>query len=162
MWWMPSPLTSPGVRFPPPFIYAAAFLGGLAIERWVVQLPISSAVTRSGLVVVAWLAIVAGGVIAVSGAVSFRFARTAIIPFHPASHLVRSGPYRFTRNPMYLGLAVFYAGLALLFDKGVPLLLLPVAIWAMQVLVIHREERYLADAFGDDYRLYQREVRRWI
>jgi protein-S-isoprenylcysteine O-methyltransferase Ste14 len=155
-------LTSPGVRFPPPFIYVGFFLVGMAIENWVGRLQLSTVSTRGPIVVMGWVAIVAGVAIAGSGVIAFRVARTAIIPFHSASRLVRRGPYRFTRNPMYLGLAILYAGVAVLLDRGVPLLLLPLAILAMQLLVIRREERYLAHAFGDDYHRYERTVRRWI
>jgi protein-S-isoprenylcysteine O-methyltransferase Ste14 len=157
-----SRLTSPGVRFPPPFIYAAAYLIGLAVEKWIARVPLASADVRPWLVTAGWIAIVLGAAIAASGVATFRLARTAIIPFHPATRLVRRGPYRFTRNPMYLGLAVLYAGLALLFDTAMPLLLLPLAMMAMQVLVIKPEEHYLTDAFGEEYRQYQRAVRRWL
>jgi protein-S-isoprenylcysteine O-methyltransferase Ste14 len=159
---MSSRLAGPGVRFPPPFIYAAAYLIGLAVEKWIARVHLATAGSRPWLVTVGWIAIVVGATVAASGLVSFRLARTAIIPFHPATRLVRRGPYLFTRNPMYLGLAVLYAGLTLIFDTAVPLLLLPLAMAAMQVLVIDREERYLIDAFGEDYRQYQRDVRRWL
>jgi protein-S-isoprenylcysteine O-methyltransferase Ste14 len=157
-----SRLANPGVRFPPPFIYVAAYLVGLAVERWIVRVPLSTPGTRPWLMMAGWAVIVIGASIVASGLVTFRLAPTAIMPFRPASRIVRRGPYRFTRNPMYLGLAILYAGLALLFDTAVPLVLLPLAIVAMRVFVIDREERYLTDAFGEDYRQYQREVRRWL
>lgn len=155
-------LKSPGVHFPPPFIYAGVFLVGLAIERWVVRLRLSAIAPRNILVTVGWIAAAIGVAFAASGVITFRRHRTAIIPFHPASELVRSGPYRITRNPMYVGLATLYAGLTLIFDLGVPLLLLPIGIAMMQTFVIHREERYMTDAFGDAYRVYKRDVRRWL
>jgi protein-S-isoprenylcysteine O-methyltransferase Ste14 len=157
-----SRLPNPGVRFPPPFIYVAAYLVGLAVERWIVRVHLSRPGTRPWLVMAGWAVIVIGASIVASGLVTFRFAHTAIMPIRPASRIVRRGPYRFTRNPMYLGMAILYTGLTLLFDTVVPLLLLPLAIVAMRILVIDREERYLTDAFGEDYRQYQREVRRWL
>lgn len=151
-----------GVRFPPPFIYAALYLIGLAIERWVVRVRVSALAPHSQLAVVGWVAVAVGFTIAAAGMRAFRRHRTAVLPFRPAKTVVQSGPYRWTRNPMYLGLAIFYGGLTFVFDTAVPLLLLPLAIAAMQMLVISREERYLTDAFGDEYRRYQQRVRRWL
>ena len=80
--------------------------------------------------------------------VTFWRARTAIIPHRPASRLVRHGPYRFTRNPMYVGLTGLYTGLALIFNVGWPLVLLPLVLVVLWGVVIQREERYLRAAFG--------------
>src|SRR5262245_64091447 len=74
---------------------------------------------------------------------TFRRARTAIIPHHPASQLVRGGPYRFTRNPMYVSLTLLYLGLSLIFDKAWPLAVLPLVVFTLRRLVIAREEAYL-------------------
>ncbi len=151
-------MTSPGVRFPPPFIFVAGFLSGLALERWVHR-------TRFG---GPWLAPLgwtfALGALAFGGWAMLTFwrARTAIHPSHPASRLVRHGPYRFTRNPMYLSLMSLYTGLALIFDAVWPLALLPVVLTLLWMLVLRREERYLRHAFGDDYAEFQRDVRRWL
>jgi protein-S-isoprenylcysteine O-methyltransferase Ste14 len=76
--------------------------------------------------------------------------------------LVTSGPYRFSRNPMYVGLSALYLGLALLFNVAWPLALFPVVVMALFRLVIRREERYLAEAFGETYALYAQRVRRWL
>jgi protein-S-isoprenylcysteine O-methyltransferase Ste14 len=92
----------------------------------------------------------------------FIRAKTGIVPITPATTLVADGPYRFTRNPMYLALTVVYLGAALLYDSLWPLLLLPLAIACIQLYVIPREERYLASKFGDEYLAYQRRVRRWV
>ena len=96
------------------------------------------------------------------GLISFVRARTAVMPHLPASRLVTAGPYRFTRNPMYLGITLAYAGLALLIDTAWPLLLLPAVLALLMVVVVRREERYLERAFGDAYRAYRDRVRRWI
>src|SRR5262245_12692807 len=92
----------------------------------------------------------------------FRRARTSVIPNQPASHLVRTGPYRHTRNPMYVSLTLVYFGVALFFDQMWPLVLLPVVLLALRLLVIAREEAYLGRAFGDAYTEYTHEVRRWL
>ena len=103
-----------------------------------------------------------GFLFALWGILTFRRHHTSIIPHYPASTIVTSGPYRFTRNPMYIGLSVFYSGVALLLDSWwtFALLLLVVAIVDRQVIA--REERYLASAFATEYGSYRVRVRRWI
>jgi protein-S-isoprenylcysteine O-methyltransferase Ste14 len=156
-------LDSPGVRFPPPLLYVVGFLVGLAIDHWIYALPFAA--TRSIRLVWAtlgWLLAGAGFALVGWAFATFRRARTAIIPHHPASQLVRGGPYRYTRNPMYVSLTLVYFGLALIFDKTWPLGLLPLVVIALRRLVIAREEAYLARTFGDAYAEYRREVRRWL
>lgn len=96
------------------------------------------------------------------GLLTFFRARTAIIPDRPASRLVVTGPYRFSRNPMYVALTVLYIGLSALTDSWWPLVFLPVVLTALWFLVIRREERYLAAAFSEEYAAYCRRVRRWL
>ena len=104
-----------------------------------------------------------GGIALVGWALGlFRRAGTRAEPWHPSSALVLDGVYRFTRNPMYLGMAAIYAGIALIFDSAVSLLLGIPLILIIQRTVIAREERYLTARFGDDYRRYMSQVRRWI
>lgn len=106
----------------------------------------------------------AGAFISAAGFVSFWRARTTINPLRPdrASRLVTTGVYRFSRNPMYLGLTITLVGWAL-YLLSLPALLAPVAF----VLCIHRfqvlpEERILAERFGIDYEHYRDRVPRWI
>lgn len=154
-------LRHPGVKFPPPTLFvagiAAAWLLGMLVPlrlvprsaRDIVQ-AVGTAVLLLGIVVVMW------------GLVTFVRARTAIIPHYPATRIVSHGPYRFTRNPMYLGMTLAYVGLAMVLNWAWPLLLLPLVLWSLTSLVIRREERYLGHAFGDEYLAYKRRVRRWI
>jgi protein-S-isoprenylcysteine O-methyltransferase Ste14 len=153
---------SPGVPFPPPFLYAAAFLAGLALERWGWRLHVATDELRPVLVLGGWTAVAGGLAFAGWGLLTFLRARTAVIPTRPASRLVTSGPYRFSRNPMYIGLGTLYLGLAALFDVAWPVALFPLAVASLYILVIRREERYLAHAFGDEYAAYARRVRRWV
>jgi protein-S-isoprenylcysteine O-methyltransferase Ste14 len=92
----------------------------------------------------------------------FLRARTSPLPMRPATSLVRSGPYRWTRNPMYLGMLLLYLGVALLFDVTWALLLAPAVVFLVGRLVIRREEKYLEATFGEEYRRYTGEVRRWL
>lgn len=92
----------------------------------------------------------------------FRRAGTSIAPTKPTTALVTSGPYRLTRNPMYVGMACLYAGLALALGVIWALAVLPLVLLAVDRLVIVREERYLEGKFGEEYREYMRRARRWL
>lgn len=151
----------PGVRFPPPFI----FVGGFVLA-WLLQRRLGFDIAGGG---PGLAQTIAGAVILVaglgwmaSGLVTFGSNRTAIIPHRTARLLVRSGPYRFTRNPMYLGLTWAYVGLSVVLNWVWPLVLLPVVLIVLTTAVIHREEAYLRAAFGPDYDNYCRHVRRWL
>lgn len=158
----PAMVNGPGVHFPPPFLLAGAFLAGLALERWVFRLALADGPLRTSAVAGGWLLALSGLALAAWGLVTFFRSRTAIMPNRPATRVVSSGPYRFSRNPMYVGLTALYAGLALTFDVAWPLVLLPLALVALQRLVIRREERYLSAAFGAEYDAYRARVRRWL
>lgn len=96
------------------------------------------------------------------GMLTFRKARTAIYPNERARQLVETGPFRYTRNPMYLGMTLVYFGVTTLMNSWWPLFLLPLVLWALIALVVRREERYLAAEFGEHYRAYRGRVRRWM
>lgn len=151
------PQTS-GVHFPPPFVYAAGILGGWALGRaWPLR-----ALGDSWADPLALLLSLAGLLLVGSALGLFRAAGTDPLPMRPSTALVLRGPYRFTRNPMYLGMALLYAAVALLFDLAWALLLLPVVLLVIRSAVIAREERYLETRFGDEYRAYRARVRRWL
>ncbi len=94
--------------------------------------------------------------------VTFVRAKTTPHPNHPVSALVTWGPYRISRNPMYVGLSVFTAGLALVANTPWLLAAIPPACLALRRLVIDREEAYLERKFGDEYRAFLARTRRWI
>jgi protein-S-isoprenylcysteine O-methyltransferase Ste14 len=83
-------------------------------------------------------------------------------PYTPSQALVTDGPYRLTRNPGYLGMALTYAGIAIACNAPWALVPLPAAIAVIDRGVIAREERYLTRKFGTPYEDYKRRVRRWI
>jgi protein-S-isoprenylcysteine O-methyltransferase Ste14 len=147
-----------GIRIPPPLFYVAGFLIGVALE---LAFPIDDpplAVSLAG-------ALICGGLwLALDGAAMlfFRRAGTSMVPMNPSSALVTSGPYRFTRNPMYLGMAFGYIALAFALGVIWALVLLPVVIAAVDRLVIAREETYLVRRFGSVYCDYMARVRRWL
>ena len=93
---------------------------------------------------------------------AMRRARTSVNPNRPTTTLLTRGPFRMSRNPMYLGMVVQYVGLALLFNSLWAIVLLPLALVVVQLTVIKREERYLEQKFGEEYLAYKARVRRWI
>jgi len=147
-----------GVRVPPPLIYAAGFGLGLLLQ-WSLSAP---AMPLLGSRVAALLCLMLWLVLFVPSISLFRRAHTNIVPSRPTTRLIVSGPYRFTRNPMYVSLISLYVGLTLWFDTLWPLALLPIVILTVRYGVIAREERYLERKFGRDYLRYKTSVRRWI
>ena len=147
------------LKIPPPLVAlltAAAMWGFSSTDR--IEMPLA---LRIGVGLVAALS---GFVIAISGVIAFRRAHTTVSPLKPqtASRLVTSGVYRFTRNPMYLGLCVVLTAWAFFLSSAL-LLLGPLAF----ILYITRfqivpEERMLSRLFGDAFADYQARVRRWI
>jgi protein-S-isoprenylcysteine O-methyltransferase Ste14 len=152
---------SPNVRFPPPTLYLAGFLIGFYLHRAIggdeVAPGLRAAVAGAG------IAAIAAGVGIIAWAVAtFRRARTTLLPMRPSAAMVAGGPYRFTRNPMYVGLAAIYAGATLAAGFLWPLACLPAVLVAVRWLVIEREERYLERRFGEEYRDFRARVRRWL
>ncbi|NNF59260.1 MAG: isoprenylcysteine carboxylmethyltransferase family protein [Rhodothermaceae bacterium] len=151
---------SPGVPFPPPFLFALGFGGGLLLHR---LMPVSSDTGFGfGIIVLAWALVLAGALLLGWALWTFFSARTAIVPNRPATDLLTRGPYGFSRNPMYVALTAMYIGLALWATVLWPLVLLPGVLTALWLLVIRREEAYLTRAFGVDYMAYSARVRRWL
>lgn len=111
----------------------------------------------------------AGGVLAVSGVAlaaaamgRFRAAGTSVPTTEPTNAIVTDGPYRYSRNPIYVALSLIYAGIGVAIDSAWVLALLAPLLIVMQYGVIRREERYLTEYFGDEYLRYKASVRRWI
>ncbi len=142
----------------PPIVYAAAIFLGLLIQfGWPRSfLPrILAAPVGSFLVVVA--------VVVFSYSIrNFRAAGTPVPGNKPATVIVRTGPYRFSRNPIYLAFTMFQAGIASLVNSVWLIATLIAAVALMAFVVIPREERYLQKKFGADYLDYKRSVRRWL
>jgi len=154
----PNNLDHADVRIPPPLIYVAGFVLGLALERFLPVLVLPKIPSR----VAAVLCIASGVPIAVWSVGLFHRVRISFVPIKPTTTLVIYGPYRFTRNPMYLGLVCVYLGIALWFGIFWALILLPAVMALIQRYVIIREEQYLERKFGGEYLKYKADVRRWI
>jgi protein-S-isoprenylcysteine O-methyltransferase Ste14 len=155
-----SPPRHAGVHFPPPILYVAGIVAGMLLDRWrPLRIADGWILGRVAITVISFAVFAALFV----GAFSlFLRARTAIIPNRPASVLVTDGPYRFTRNPMYVSMVALYVGVTMVLNSWWPLMLLPIVVLAVDRMVIAREERYLADAFPSEYDAYRARVRRWI
>ena len=154
------------VRLPPPLIYLGVLIVALAIDSYTdwlpprarslgiaadIRWPLGILVASAG---IALIAIAAG---------LFRRAETNLPPWQPATALVTGGIYRWTRNPMYLGMTLTYVGIAIAFDSLVAFVLLAVLVLPlMHSQVIAKEERYLEAKFGAAYRDYKSRVRRWL
>lgn len=143
---------------PPPVIYVGVFALGMLLE-WIWPGKLLSSPVAFGIGAVILLCGVIGAVWAI---LTLRRARTAVNPYKPTTAIVTDGPYRFSRNPIYVSDAVIYAGLALGLNAIWPLVLLPVVVWIMQSGVISQEEQYLERKFGEEYLRYKRSVHRWI
>jgi protein-S-isoprenylcysteine O-methyltransferase Ste14 len=153
-----APPDTAGISVPPP----AFFLLGLAAGWLLTPLLPAHPFPPLAVALVAEVLGLAGAVLIVWAIVAFRRARTSVDPRKPSTTVVTNGPYRFTRNPIYVSLALLTAALALRMNLLGPLLLLPVVLVAVDRLVIAREERYLERKFGEEYRTYKARVRRWI
>lgn len=156
-----SPKRSRCVYVPPPPVFIISFVAGvqlshLALVR-IVPPHLEIVVRVGGFVALAW-----AGCLVVAAPLLFLLERTTIIPHASSRSLVTRGPYRLTRNPMYLGLTVGQIGGALLLNSVWPLLLVAIPVWIMNAKVIPAEERSLMAVFGDEYRAYQARVGRWL
>jgi protein-S-isoprenylcysteine O-methyltransferase Ste14 len=146
-----------GVIAPPPVIYLA-FLGlGFAFEWLMPGAELPGWAQWIGAVV-----IVAGVALMISFELAFKRAGTDVNPYRPSTALASDGPYRFSRNPAYLAMAITYAGITLAAEAPWALVMLAPAMLVIQYGVIAREERYLERLFGEDYLAYKRTTRRWI
>jgi protein-S-isoprenylcysteine O-methyltransferase Ste14 len=148
-----------GIVFPPPFVYAGLLLAGCLVHRWV---PVALVPGAAWLRWPGWFLVIAGVGLAVSAAATFRSAGTHVNPRKPATTVVAHGPFRFTRNPMYVAMGTVYLGVTALVNSLWPLLLFPPAVWIIGRYMIAREEAYLERKFGHAYLDYKAKVRRWL
>lgn len=147
------------VTFPPPLVFLGTLLLGLLIDRLCgFALPLHPQVRIAAVAIL----VTFGLLVIVAGIFRFGQAGTDPKPWKTSTALVVKGIYRYTRNPMYLGMALAYLGLALGLASVAALVLFPLLIAAIQTQVIAREERYLEARFGEAYRAYRKAVRRWL
>ena len=149
------------MHIPVPWVFILVYLIGIGAQLiFPIRLRLDQFV---GSIRVAGLVVVAIGIlVAFSAQAIFRGVHTTTIPFEKPSTFVTSGPYRFTRNPMYLGLTLIYVGVAGTRLEIWPLIVLPLLLAYVNFVVIPVEERRLSAVFGDAYQRYRASVRRWL
>jgi len=146
------------VRLIPPVVYFGPFALTWALDWWRPwTIPGGSAMTVAGLALV-----LTGIALTIWSVATLTRAHTTVIPWEQVSAMVTTGPFRLSRNPIYLADAIAYLAGTLLIHSWWPLLLLPGVLWVMRRQVIDPEEAYLSERFGDAYREYQLRVRRWL
>jgi protein-S-isoprenylcysteine O-methyltransferase Ste14 len=151
---------SPGVYIPPPLFYVLIFLIAMVIQKEVFindslfHLQMTK-IVGAGLFVVAL-------VFLVTSLRRFIKSRNTLILIRPASSLQTTGIYTVSRNPMYVGLAIVYLGVACLIGNWWHIILFPLLLLIVQEYIISREEEYLDRRFGQEYLDYKEKVRRWL
>ena len=150
--------TGAQVRLIPPVVYLTPFALMWALQQWRPwTIPGAAATNLAG------LALIASSIFLMLWSfVTLTRANTTVIPWQQVSAIVATGPFRFSRNPIYLADAITYLGGSLAIHSWWPLLVVPGIVLVMRRKVIDREERYLTEQFGDAYREYQLRVRRWL
>jgi protein-S-isoprenylcysteine O-methyltransferase Ste14 len=149
---------NPGGWVPPPLTYLLTLLLGLVLDRRS-HLPFLPHRVAG---VLGWPLVGGGMALATWFIRTMRGADTTLALNKPVYSLVQDGPFRYSRNPGYLSLAMIYAGIAILRNALWPIRLLPLVLVVTQRELIEREERYLERTFGEEYLAYKRRVRRWV
>ena len=149
---------NPGVRLPPPLIYLLPLLAGLVLDRRLHVPFLPRRMARS----LGWTLFGSGWVVCGWFMRTIKKYETPIRTDRPVPRLATDGPYRYTRNPGYLGLALLYSGIAVLRNSLWAIVPLPLVLYVIQREVIGREERYLERSFGEEYLAYKARVRRWV
>jgi protein-S-isoprenylcysteine O-methyltransferase Ste14 len=142
----------------PPLIYLLPLILGLVLDRRS-HIPFLPRSVARGL---GWPLVGGGVVLSRWFLQTMRQADAPIRTDKPVLRLTTEGPFRYTRNPGYLSLAMIYAGIAVLRNSLWAILLLPLVLYVIQREVIEHEERYLERTFGEEYLDYKRKVRRWV
>jgi protein-S-isoprenylcysteine O-methyltransferase Ste14 len=150
---------TPEVMIRPPLAWALAIIAGFALD-WLIPLPFVPAAVPA-----AWLGgavFAAAFVLAVWAIATITWAGSNVPTNSPVTRIVETGPYRFTRNPIYFGMMLGLVGLAIAFNSlWLLATLVPFAL-VIRYGVVAREEAYLERKFGETYRSYRAGVRRWL
>lgn len=151
---------SSGVKIFPPVIYIVAIGVGFLIQ-WLVPVRFGASFRQTALIAGSALLALAVTLIAWTATLMFRSGTTPN-PSRPTTALVFRGPFRMTRNPMYLALELLCIGVGLVANALWPMVMAVPAAVVTRMLVIDKEERYLEGKFGAEYLAYKARVRRWI
>jgi len=144
----------------PPLVWLGGVIVGLIIDYFVFAMPFP--IARNARFAMSGVLIGLGIGLPVAARGLFKRTGQSVKPWDPTPSLIFEGPYRFTRNPMYVGLTLLEIGLGLLLDNvWVSALALP-ALAIVHFMAVLPEERYLSGKFGDSYRNYLGRVRRYL
>lgn len=150
------------VRSTSPLHCVIAFAAGAWLQH-ALALPIPpEGMPRDAMHVAGTVLANAGGLLALWCFAMFAWRRTTIMPGGAPSGLVLRGPYRLSRNPIYVGMLASYAGLALMLDVPWALVLLPLPVWVLQRAIVPHEEAQLRARFGAGFDAYAAKVPRWV
>lgn len=147
-----------GVKIPPPLCFMAFLVVGILFDSaWIDRRLSADYLT------------IFGGVIAVISAIyliiaaqKHKSAGSNVEPWKPTTTIISEGAYKYSRNPIYLAMALVYTGIAIAAASWFALILLPFCLLIIRYYVIAREEAYLEDKFGKEYLDYKARVRRWL
>lgn len=148
------------VRFPPPLVFLGAIVVGVIVQRKAV--PLSLGFARALRVGAGALILACGVSLVVSARILFKRTGQSPIPWKPTPELLLRGPYRFTRNPMYVGVTLFVIGLGLAVNNLWISLFAAPALLVVHFIAVLPEERYLSAKFGESYRSLLAQVRRYL
>jgi protein-S-isoprenylcysteine O-methyltransferase Ste14 len=149
----------PHVRFPPPLVFLLFLFAGVALQwgvplsartGWTVRAAVGAVLVGGGLGLIGW------------AARGFRRIGRSPEPWIPSSSLILEGPYRFSRNPMYVGMTATQMGIGAALDNGWVLLFAAPALLCVHFIAVRPEERYLGETFGEGYEALKKRVRRYL
>lgn len=146
-------------HIPAPYIFVLPLIVGILLSRW-----ISWRVIPDGAIgfAVGWSLIVGAILLILWARTTMSTLRESIFSREATNTLVTTGPYRFSRNPIYVAYALIYVGIAFNVNTIWPIVFLPAVLGFVQYAVIAYEERYLERLFSDEYLSYKARVRRWL
>src|SRR5262249_23378875 len=157
---MDRPEAGARVRFPPPLVFLGGVLLGVIVRYAAIPAPVP--VGRAISVASGLLVFLAGLGLIVAARINFSRTGQNPVPWTPSPSLILHGPYRFTRNPMYVGMTCIQCGIGLMSDNlWIALFAIP-ALMTVHVIAVRPEERYLTEKFGESYRDYLGRVRRYL
>lgn len=149
------------VPYPPPLAFALGLFPGLALHRgWPLTLGLAERTELRDLLSSIVFGLGVGSILWAFW--TFSAAGTSLHAERSEARLLTRGPYRISRNPIYVGFTLVYIAFSIYRDNAWLLLLLPSVLWLLQISVIRHEERQLEEVFGEEYRMYCQKVRRWL
>ena len=145
------------VRFPPPLVFAIGLLSG-----WGLQAGLPLGFERPLSQLLGWVAILSGAMLILLAQLALHRAGTSIEPWKPTTTIVTRGIYAWSRNPIYVAMALVSAGIGLVLNNAWMALSSLPALFIVYWIAVRKEERYLEEKFGTGYSEYRQKVRRWL